>query len=62
MQPFRIFQVFLAASLLFCQAAEAKLTRLEIIKREVVAEGQAFGTAGAYEKLADNRQDDLRAR
>ena len=51
MQPFRIFQVFLAASLLFCQAAEAKLTRLEISKREVVADGQAFGTAGAYEKL-----------
>ena len=51
MQPFRIFQVFLAASLLFCQAAEAKLTRLEISKREVVADGQAFGAAGAYEKL-----------
>ena len=51
MQPFPIFRVLLAASLLFCSTVEAKLTRLEISKREVVADGQAFGTAGAYEKL-----------
>ena len=31
--------------------AHARLTRLEIEKREVVANGQAFGNAGAYEKL-----------
>ena len=31
--------------------ASAKLTRLEIEKREVVADGQSFGSAGAYEKL-----------
>ncbi len=32
-------------------SAQAKLTRLEIEKREVVANGQSFGTVGAYEKL-----------
>ena len=32
-------------------AAHAELTRLEIEKREVVAGGQSFGDAGAYEKL-----------
>ena len=52
MQPSRVFQVALATSLLLCQAAEARLTRLEISKREVVADGQAFGSAGAYEKLS----------
>lgn len=31
--------------------AQARLVRLEIEKREVVADGQAFGNAGAYEKL-----------
>lgn len=51
MQPSRIFQLFLATSLLFCQAVEAKLTRLEVSKREVVADGRAFGAAGPYEKL-----------
>lgn len=51
MQPFRIVRVFLAVSLLFCQVAEAKLVRLEISKREVVADSQSFGAAGAYEKL-----------
>lgn len=51
MQLFRTFQIVLAASLVLCQAAEAKLTRLEVSKREVVANGQAFGSAGAYEKL-----------
>jgi hypothetical protein len=33
------------------QPADARLTRLEIEKREIVANGQAFGDAGAYEKL-----------
>lgn len=51
MQLFRTFQVVLAASFMLCQAAEARLTRLEVGKREVVADGQAFGAAGAYEKL-----------
>ncbi len=31
--------------------AQAELTRLEIEKREIVAGGQSFGDAGAYEKL-----------
>ena len=30
---------------------EARLTRLEILEREVVADGQAFGAAGPYERL-----------
>ena len=30
---------------------DARLTRLEILKREIVADGQAFGAAGRYEKL-----------
>jgi len=37
---------FVAAS-----TANAKLVRLEIEKREVVANGQSFGNVGAYEKL-----------
>lgn len=41
----------LVAALLLSPAADAKLTRLEILKREVVAGGQDFGTAGPYEKL-----------
>ncbi|MGD8478124.1 MAG: alpha/beta hydrolase domain-containing protein, partial [Burkholderiales bacterium] len=35
----------------FASSANAKLTRLEIEKRETVADGQSFGSAGAYEKL-----------
>lgn len=31
--------------------AAAGVTRLEIVRREVVLQGQAFGAAGAYEKL-----------
>ncbi len=39
--------------LLSCMAmlADARLVRLEVEKREVVAEGRAFGAAGPYEKL-----------
>ena len=33
-------------------AVDARLTRLEIQHREVVANGQAFGAAGAYERLS----------
>src|SRR5215510_8496669 len=32
-------------------AAEARVTRIEIVKREPFAAGQAFGTTGAYEKI-----------
>ena len=31
--------------------AEARLTRLEVTQREVVAGGEAFGVAGPYERL-----------
>jgi len=51
MSPFRPIALLLAACLLCPLTGEAKLTRLEISKREVVADGQAFGNAGAYEKL-----------
>ncbi|HZP93795.1 MAG TPA: alpha/beta hydrolase domain-containing protein [Burkholderiales bacterium] len=40
-----------AFTLFTAAPAEAKLTRLEIEKREIVADGQAFGDAGPYEKL-----------
>lgn len=36
---------------LFAATSHARLVRLEIQKREVVADGQAFGAAGPYEKL-----------
>jgi len=32
-------------------AAEARVTRVEIVKREPFAAGQAFGSTGAYEKI-----------
>ena len=51
MPPFRSLALLLAAFLLCPLAAQAKLTRLEVTKREVVADGQSFGDAGAYEKL-----------
>ncbi len=43
--------LLLAVALWCIPAANAKLTRLEIAKREVIADGQAFGDAGPYEKL-----------
>src|SRR5438552_3824464 len=52
MQHFRAFLALaFAAGLTLTSPAEARLTRLEITKREIVADGMAFGTAGAYEKL-----------
>ncbi len=42
----------LAAALCAASSADARLTRLEVTQREVVAGGEAFGTAGAYERLA----------
>jgi hypothetical protein len=44
--------VLVALPLLAWDEAQARLTRLEVLDREVVAEGQAFGTAGPYERLA----------
>ena len=41
----------LSAALCGAPPADARLTRLEVTQREVVAGGQAFGTAGAYERL-----------
>lgn len=43
--------LLLAASFLFAVDTQAKLVKLEIAKREVVAEGMSFGDAGSYEKL-----------
>ncbi|MEO8165874.1 MAG: hypothetical protein ABI619_10805, partial [Betaproteobacteria bacterium] len=42
----------LTAMLLPASEVQAKLVKLEITKREVVADGMAFGDAGAYEKLS----------
>jgi hypothetical protein len=43
--------LLLAAGLLLAVDVQAKLVKLEIAKREVVADGMPFGDAGAYEKL-----------
>ena len=52
MQHVRAFSTFLiCVVLLFAADADARLVKLEIQKREVVADGMAFGDAGAYEKL-----------
>jgi hypothetical protein len=40
-----------ATLLLFASIAEAGVVRLRIERREVIANGRAFGAAGAYEKL-----------
>jgi hypothetical protein len=47
---FRYLLTLLAVTVSF-SPAYAKLTRLEIEKREIVADGQAFGNVGPYEKL-----------
>ncbi|MGQ0579990.1 MAG: alpha/beta hydrolase domain-containing protein [Betaproteobacteria bacterium] len=53
MQHFRTpLALAFAACLVLTPTAEAKLTRLEITKREIVAGGMAFGNTGAYEKLS----------
>ncbi|HVY06296.1 MAG TPA: hypothetical protein VHB46_09995, partial [Burkholderiales bacterium] len=49
--PRTLICAFLACCLLVAGGAEAKLVKLEIEKREVVADGMAFGDAGPYEKL-----------
>ena len=52
MQALRALSAILFAAILLPSiAAQAKLVRLDIEKREVVADGQPFGAAGPYEKL-----------
>ena len=48
-----IHRLFLALGLavLVCAPASAEVTRLEIVRREVVLNGKAFGAVGPYEKL-----------
>ena len=48
-----IHRLFLALGLtiLVCAPASADVTRLEIVRREVVLNGQAFGAVGPYEKM-----------
>jgi hypothetical protein len=43
--------LLLAAALMLAVNAQAKLVKLEIAKREVIADGMSFGEAGPYEKL-----------
>jgi hypothetical protein len=53
--PHRLSLLFALLATLACwiaAPAHARLTRLQIEHREVVAEGQAFGGAGAYERLS----------
>ena len=42
---------FGVAALLFANVAEARVTRIEITRHQLFAEGQEFGSAGSYEKL-----------
>jgi hypothetical protein len=51
--PFRALLVagLLALAMLPALDAHARLTRLQVLEREVVADGQPFGSAGAYERL-----------
>jgi hypothetical protein len=52
MQHARAFSALLVAvGFILTTQAEARLVKLEISKREVVAEGLPFGAAGPYEKL-----------
>ena len=52
MQPIHALSSVLLAFILFATIeADAKLVKLEIAKREVVADGMAFDDAGPYEKL-----------
>ncbi|MGH7603948.1 MAG: alpha/beta hydrolase domain-containing protein, partial [Gemmatimonadaceae bacterium] len=39
------------ALLFFSSAADARVTRVEIISRSTLQNGRAFGLAGAYEKI-----------
>lgn len=47
----RFLWIFAILSLLFAAAADARVTRVEIISRTVIQDGQTFGLAGAYEKI-----------
>jgi len=47
----RIVVIASLALVLLSSAAEARVVRLRIERREVVLNGRAFGAAGAYEKL-----------
>lgn len=48
----RLLVAALAASLAWSAPSEAGVTALQITRRELVLNGQAFGAAGPYEKLA----------
>ena len=41
----------LLCAALFCSQVQAKVEKIEILRREVFANGTEFGPAGAYEKL-----------
>ncbi|MCC7243725.1 MAG: hypothetical protein IT180_17520 [Acidobacteria bacterium] len=47
----RALMVLLLGSFVLPNVAAAEVTRLEIVRREAVLEGQPFGAAGPYEKL-----------
>ncbi|HTT37292.1 MAG TPA: alpha/beta hydrolase domain-containing protein [Burkholderiales bacterium] len=48
-----LYALLISATLaLMAAPAQARLTRLEIVQRELVAGGQSFGATGPYERLA----------
>jgi hypothetical protein len=44
--------LIVAALLAFSAAAEARVTRIEVLRREPFASSLPFGEAGAYEKVS----------
>src|SRR5262249_35484247 len=49
----------LAALLLLTAAAQARVTRIEVLRTEPFAGGEPFGTVGAYEKVVGRFHGEL---
>jgi hypothetical protein len=47
------------ALLLLTVSAEARVTRVEVLRREPFAAGQVFGESGPYEKIAGRFHGEL---
>jgi hypothetical protein len=48
-----------AGLLVLCVSAEARVTRIEVLRREPFAAGRAFGDVGAYEKVSGRFHGEL---
>jgi hypothetical protein len=55
----RRMALIVAASLAFSAVAEARVTRIEVLRREPFASSLPFGDAGAYEKVSGRFQGEL---